>query len=331
LEAQYVNELKTYVSAIIKDVPSLPQGAIFHVGSLADKPTWTAEKLYQAGLNDISPGRIKSFAQHYYEILIKSGQSLQAAFLDHANGPLNLFNRYPQVTLDYLRGAGIQTPVVLSEAGTATGTEGSAYERGIDAVLGSALWELDWALLAISRGVARVDLNQCNGCNFASWWADDARRGIFSQYYGLALLADWLGLAGAAGSTSSSFQVASLFDGAKYPNVSPYAGCIGGKLDRVVVIDLNQWNMTETTARVQRTFAVDVGKDVKTEELRRLTGKGTDAMNQDGGITYAGTQYTTDTPEGKGVGKETENVDVKDGKATFKMLAPEAVLVTLHR
>ncbi|KAH8646247.1 hypothetical protein BX600DRAFT_519085 [Xylariales sp. PMI_506] len=341
----YVNELKTYISAIVNGVPDFPQRPIFHVGSLADGSSWTAKDLYDAGLGDIGPGLILAFTQHYYQTSIHSGPTLAGTLLDHAGAVVEKFGGDPQEDLDYLTSAGINTPLIISETGSALGSVGE-FERGIDVVLGSALWEVDWALLAMSRGVSRANMNQCNGCNFASWWAAGGNtssiskgsctgdgRCIFSQYYGLSLLADWLGLPSSVpgGIGEGGFQVASLYDGAKYPNVSPYAGYVGGQLDRVVVIDLNQWNKTETTARPQRTFVVDVGTDVKTAELRRLTGSGTDATADDGSIRYAGTQYTVEIPAGTALGNETESVVVQGGKATFEMLASEAVLLLLHR
>lgn len=334
----YVSELTTYINAIIDGVPALPQGSIFHVGSLADGSSWTAEQLFDAGLGSVASGRIKAFAQHYYQTNIPQElPTLREDLLNHS-AVVAKFNRQPQTSLDYFQSAGIDTPLVFSESGSALSGLGDFnrvgdYERGIDAVLGSALWEVDWVLLAMSRGAARVNMNQCYRCNFASWWAteDTTNNAVFSQYYGLAMLADWLGLAGDDATTGGDLRVASLYDQATYPNVSPYAGYVDGKLDRVVVLDLNEWNSTETTARVERTFVVDVGADVTSAELRRLTGDGTDAWNQDGGITYAGTQYTADVPEGQAVGDETESVDVQDGKATFKMQASEAVLLTLHR
>lgn len=82
---------------------------------------------------------------------------------------------------------------------------------------------------------------------------------------------------------------------------------------------------------MERTFQISVGGDIKKAELRRLTGKGTDAMAKDGGITYAGTQWTGDAPGGKELGDETEKVDVTAGELTFKMKASEAVLITVHR
>lgn len=89
--------------------------------------------------------------------------------------------------------------------------------------------------------------------------------------------------------------------------------------------------MTETTTRVERTFHFSVGGDVKTVELRRLTGKGTDAMATDGGIKCAGTKWTVDSPGGVKVGTEAEAAPAKDGSISFKMKASEAVLITFHR
>lgn len=321
--AEYVAELQTYTTAIVQRVPNLPSGLIFHVGSLADSSQWSAEDLYEAGLGKVN--RIKAFAEHYYQASIKNYPTLRGVYLNHSGSVLHKTNRNPQENLDYFRTAKIDTPIVISEAGSSLGSTGD-FQHTIDDVLGSALWEINWVLLAMSKGIARVNMNQCNGCNFASWWASGDRAGVFSQYYGLMFLADWLGI----GSSSRSFQVATIYND-KYPNISPYAAYVGGKLDRLAVIDLNEWNTTETTPRVERCFHMGVGSDVKTAELRRLTGRGTNSMNAGGNITYAGTQWMVDMPGGHKVGDETEAVVVNGGQVSFKLKASEAVLVTLHR
>ncbi|KAK4500543.1 hypothetical protein PRZ48_008732 [Zasmidium cellare] len=321
---EYVGELQIYTTAIVEEVPNLPDGDIFHVGSLADSSQWSAEDLYNAELGKVS--RIKAFSQHYYQDSISHYPTLRGIYLNHSGSVLHKTDERPQQNLDYFRSANITTPIVISEAGSSLGSR-SEFERTIDAVLGSALWELDWVLLAMSKGIARVNMNQCNGCNFAGFWANGPG-GVFTQYYGLMFLADWLGIG--SDSRSGDFQVASLYSDDN-PSISPYAAFVDGKLDRLAVIDLTEWNTTETTPKPQRAFQIGVGSGVKSAELRRLTGQGTNSTNTDGDITYAGTQWTVDSPGGYKVGEETESVDLSGGSVSFELKASEAVLVTLHR
>lgn len=127
---------------------------------------------------------------------------------------------------------------MMSEAGCALGQVGD-FERKIDAVLGSALWAIDWVLLATRMGISRVNMNQCNGCIFAGFLAaSDTGPEVFAWYYWLVFLADWLGLSDTT--QNGSFKVLPLYDGSKYPNISPYAACVEGKLDRLAVLDLNE-------------------------------------------------------------------------------------------
>ena len=197
-------------------------------------------------------------------------------------------------------------------------------------MLGSALWEVDWMLYAMTLSITRVHMNQCTGCNFASWWPvslsnPDRRAGVKAQYFGLALVADWLGLGSPR--SGAPLRVASLFD-AQRRNVSPYAGYVSGALDRYVVLGLNVHNATETGPRVTRTFALDVPGSVRAAELRRLTGTGTDVQATD--MTYAGLPYSMDYPSGQVIGPATETVQIQNGKATFQLAALEAVLLLLH-
>ena len=171
-------------------------------------------------------------------------------------------------------------------------------------------------------------MQQGTDFNYAAWRPIKTGGGppvVHAQYYGLAFVADLLGLR-----PSKTLRIVSLYDGQARPNVSPYAGYVDGQLDRYVVVDLNEWNATDPAGpRLERTFSLDVPDDVTGAELRRLTGKGTDAVAAD--MTWAGTQFTVANPDGEKVGPETEDVKVQGKQADFKLSASEAVLVLLKR
>lgn len=100
--------------------------------------------------------RIKTFAMHYYQTTV--GNSLRDRLLNHnytvsRTSTLNSF-------LSYMHSNHASVPFVLGEAGDALGSlvDGEAQ---LDAVLGSALWEVDWLLYAMASSYNRVNMNQC--------------------------------------------------------------------------------------------------------------------------------------------------------------------------
>ena len=166
--------------------------------------------------------------------------------------------------------------------------------------------------------------------NYAAWRPVPTKQGplaVHAQYYGFALVADLIGL-GASRGGDKRLRITSLWDKA-HLNLSPYAGYVDGVLDRYVVIDLNEWNATDANPRPAGTVILDVPDGVRSAELRRLTGPGANAGAEN--ITWAGTRYTVERPNGEKVGAETEKVGVEGGKASFRIQSSEAVLVLLQR
>ena len=171
-------------------------------------------------------------------------------------------------------------------------------------------------------------------CNFASWWPAqsnpnaDAR--VRAQYFGLALVADFLGGLDARFGPLLPLRVASLYN-PTFPYLSPYAGYFGGKLDRYAVVELTEWNATSTekTPRPVRAVTLDIPSDVIGAELRRLTANGTDV--DAGNMSYAGLRYSAANTNGEVVGPITEELAIKGGKVAFQLQASEAALVTLKR
>ena len=265
---------------------------------------------------------------HYYETF--TGETLRSTLLNHrftVQRTDNMFKR----SIAYLRNKQPDVPFVLGEVGSSLAARAVIPESGaLDRVLGSALWAVDWLLYTMSAGVARVNMQQGLDFNYAAWRPVSTPQGprtVHAQYYGFALVADLLGL-GAGANGDARLRVTSLWDEA-HPNISPYAGYVNGKLDRYVIVDLNEWNATSTEPRGAGTVTLDVPEGVKCAELRRLTGPGANAGAAD--MTYAGTKYTVDRPNGEKVGPETEDVGVEGGKVDIKIQASEAVLVMLHR
>lgn len=150
---------------------------------------------------------------------------------------------------------------------------------------------------------------------------------IRSQYFGLALVADFLGGNNLRANPKSSLRVSSLYQN-DHPFLSAYAGYVDNKLDRYVVVELNQWNKTSATPRPTRDVTLSVPPNVTGAELRRLTGASTDASATD--MSYAGLRYTVSNTGGEVVGPSVEKLKIQNGKLGFRLSASEAGLIFLR-
>lgn len=264
---------------------------------------------------------------HYYQTFVD--QPLISSLLNHNQTETETTKRF-QGSINWLRTNQPHVPFVISEAGSSLADRNHRGDGTLDRVLGSALWLIDWTLYTASIGVSKVNMATCTVCNFASWRPiphGSSPPAVLAQYYGLAFVADFLGL-----ETAPQLRVTSLYNEPAHPNLSPYAAYVNGVLDRYVVVDLNMWNSTETKPRPDRTVGVAVPNGVKGAQLRRLTGSGTDARaSNTGNITWAGVQYTFENPKGLPSSAVVEALKISNGKALFSLKASEAVLVTLQR
>ena len=93
---------------------------------------------------------------HYYQTLV--GDSLRDDLLNHSYTVLR--TNTLESFLRYMHADHASVPFVLDESGDALGTLGDG-ETQLDAVLGSALWEVDWLLYAMASSYNRVNMNQC--------------------------------------------------------------------------------------------------------------------------------------------------------------------------
>ena len=93
---------------------------------------------------------------HYYQTNV--GHSLRDDLLNHSYTALR--TNTLEGFLSYMHTNHASVPFVLDESGDALGSLGG-QEAQLDAVLGSALWEVDWLLYAMASSYNRVNMNQC--------------------------------------------------------------------------------------------------------------------------------------------------------------------------
>lgn len=274
------------------------------------------------GIND--GGIVKTVAHHYYQTdCCGSAATLASGLMTHSSiaGHLDLF----KPAIDWLREHNPDIPYILSEIGNSLSpTHDYAYQ----AVLGSALWQVDFQLYALSIGVARFNFQQIMHSGFDLWLpqaSGDSQPQVFASYYAQPFVTDFVGSSGAA-------QVAQLdVSDESTGNWAAYAAFEDGAPKRLAVLNLNYWNSSSSTsARASQTVSVSVPDDVTSVRVDLLSsplGAGGSADS----ITYAGSQWTYESLglEVKGVRNDTETLDVVDGQVSITVYQSSAVLVHL--
>ncbi|KAI0023848.1 hypothetical protein F4780DRAFT_26136 [Xylariomycetidae sp. FL0641] len=330
----YVGNWTRYVAAIKAAVPELPDTRFYtafdvgsHFGANVEEEQWyyDVETCFHLGIDDGDV--IKEVTHHYYQ-----GQAGDASTLGSSLMPMPITHTHLDqylVRIDFLRENHPDIPFVLNEVGNSLSvTNVYAYQ----AVLGSALWQVDFYLYAMTIGVARVNWQQIMHSGF-DLWLPVASAGlpaqVFANYYSQPFVGDFLGSSGNA-------RVARLPGlGDPDSNVAAYAAYEGDDLKRIAVVNLNYWNAT-SSGRERGARAIDFelgdaglrdGDTVKVYHLNAPGGAGAGADD----ITYGGSQWTYESlgKEVKGVREDTEEITVQDGVAHVEVAESEAVLIWL--
>ena len=246
--------------------------------------------------------------------------------------------------LDYL--TSINLPFIFSEVGNSlNGTHNYQYQ----AVLGSALWQIDWELAAAVRGVFRVHYQQIMHAGYDLWLpltsgGRDAQ--TYANFYGRMTIGDFLGNTGGCTQVAALDLSAGDATADELSQVSAYGAWVDGKLVRMVVVNFNFWDSPDslfnpanaesicTTCPQSPTDrpVINIELDDLPDCLGSLTIK---YMNADSGahadgaeVTYGGQQWTA---ESKGnavqVKEDTQTVWVSGGKAQVGVCSSSAVVV----
>lgn len=274
------------------------------------------------GIND--GGIVKTVAKHYYQTDGGSASTLAAGLMTHATiaGRLDLL----RPTIDWLRSNNPDIPYVISEIGNSLNP---THDYSYQAVLGSALWQVDFQLYSLSIGVARFNFQQIMHSGFDLWLpqaSGTSLPSVYPNFYAQPFVADFVGSSGQA-------QVASLdLLDEDTGNWAAYAAFEAGVPVRLAVLNLNYWNSSSsTTDRASQTLVVSVPDGVTSVTVDLLSsplgaGAGSDS------ITYGGSQWTYESLglEVTGVRNDTETLEVEDGQVSITIYQSSAVLVHLN-
>lgn len=335
----YVAEYQKYTAAILEAVKELPKGRFFtafdvatHYGrNVPPGPLLDVERCFALGID--SSRIIKEVSHHYYQGSAGGASDLARGLMDMA-ATHRYVDDLAARSIAWLSRSRPGLPFVLNEVGNSLQPRNSyAYQNR----LGSALWQADFYLHCMARGVARVNYQQIMHAGY-NLWLPVASAGhaaqVFANFYSQPFVADFIG-------GSGKTRVARLDIGGsggddenvKGPaNVAAYAAYDDDVVRRIAVANLNYWNKTNADAGDRPSVVLDINvpAGVKTVEVAHLNsplgaGGGADT------ITYGGSQWTFESlgKEVKGVRKDTENLVVKDGVVRVTVKSSEAVLLRL--
>jgi len=283
--------------------------------------------VFQAGINENNT--VKAVSHHFYQTSTSDGSiPLQSGLMNHQSIASELDYLRPFIT--YLQSTTTGThsspiPFVLGETGNSL-NHGNNYTY--QNVLGSALWQVDFQLYALTIGVSRIYWQQIMHAGYNLWLPVESNgyhAQVFANYYSMIFIAEFI-------SNGGSTRVAQLNLTAAPSYVVGYAAYGGnGTVERIALVNLHLWDINGGGARnsTQVTLQLPSGvKSVKVQSLNSPDGAYANAST----ITYGGSQWTAASN-----GKEVKGVDpdgvtkypVKNGQVVLTLVDSSALLVTL--
>lgn len=320
----YVNNFLNYCGRV-RNVLGFPRGtrrfqALDTASHIAD-PQQDVFSLSLRSLMDLGlDGHydIKTIARHYYQTDGGHAADLANGLMNHAaiTSRLDVYRN----DLDFLSSYTFKIPYVLSEVGNSLNPK---HDYAYQATLGSALWQVDFQLYALSLGIARFNFQQIMHSGF-NLWLPTASKGmapqVFANYYAQPFVADFIGTAG-------NVQVKNV---PLEPNVAAYVAYEDGTPKRAAIINLKYWSecRSKGAQRFAQHVKVHVPYGVKKVKVVHLTStKGASAKAKT--MTYAGSQWTYESmgKEVKGVRNDGDELFVEGDQVEVPVKASEAVIV----
>lgn len=324
----YVGNYTKFATAIAEAI-ALPEGRVLqafdvgtHFGAAVAQEAYILDVETCFGLGIDADDRIKTVAHHYYQNNAGDASSLASGLMNMTitHTHLDQFKR----RINWLGANEPDIPFILSEVGNSLKATNSYQYQ---ARLGSALWQLDFYLYAMSLGVARINYQQIMHAGYDLWLpvssaGMDAQ--VYANFYSQPFVADFIGTGG-----TTTAQKVNITGGEDKPNLAAYAAFESGELRRIAIANLQYWNETSsgsTRSAVSIDLSVPGGvTEVKIDRLGSPVGAGAGADT----ITYAGSQWTYGSlgVEVTGVRNDSSVVTVVDSIVTVSVFDSEAILV----
>ena len=182
------------------------------------------------------------------------------------------------------------------------GEGNSLYNQGkpgLSNAFGAALWGVDFNLLCAANNIRRFHMHQGTNYRYQAWQPTDtskASKGTKAPYYGNIAVASFLG--------DITVSPPSIVDiPLPREEESAYAAYVGGKLARVIVINMMEYNATSGNRYVNNyprpieryEFQLPPNACGGEAEVQRLMANGSDAIT---GVTFDGYSYNYELDNG---------------------------------
>lgn len=328
----YTGNFTTYAAAIIDALnitsDQQPFFQAFDTSAHFDNSdAWIFDVPTIFGLGIDDDNIVQTVAHHYYQTDGGGAEDLETGLMSHSaiTGHLDLF----KPAIDWLKENKPNVPYILSEIGNSLNP---THDYSYQAVLGSALWQVDLQLYSLSIGITRFNFQQIMHSGFDLWLpqaSGDSEPQVFASFYAQPFVTDFVGSTGTA-------QVAAVDvsndDNGTGGNMAGYVAFERGAPVRLAVVNLDYWNSSSSTsARTAANVSVGVPDGVTSVTVAKLSsplGAGASADS----ITYAGSQWTYESLglEVTGVRADSETLTVVDGTVYVAVNQSSAVLVHLN-
>jgi hypothetical protein len=259
-----------------------------------------------------------------------AGVTLQNTLMNHSSTVASVAKQLNSSHLISALPSTPKIPFILGESN-------SLYQQGrpgLSNTFGAALWGVDFNLWSVANHIKRIHMHQGTNYRYQAWQAVDTNittKGTKAPYYGNVAVAAFLG-------DLSSEDTLPAIVNLPLPREkeAAYASYVKGKLARVIVVNMDEFNATagnefvDGYERPVEKYSLKLPKGTEGRfGMRRLLANGSDAVT---GVTFDGFSYNYELDGGLPV-KQTnvtsgETVDVgRDGMLEIDVPWSSAVIV----
>ena len=290
--------------------------------------------------------RIKSVSVHYYQTKIDDTTSLQNDLMNHA--AIKTGSAQIADAAGFLNELEPQPiPLVLGEVGSSLGN--GSNDSPLQAVLGAALWQVDFMLHTMSVGVGWINYQSGVSFTFSLWSVDysspdgtsNKTNEVLAPFYAHIFAADFIGPSEGASTVNTTVAEVNV-TGVQSDFLSAYAAYEDDELARIAVLNMQYWdgpkpNCSDTSSRPAETFTIAVPEGVKSVQKKTLTSPCGATAYANENITWAGVSWNT--KENDGIGRQvllTEDesvlqlIQVTNGTVQVSVAASEAAMLYLE-
>ncbi|KAJ5538578.1 hypothetical protein N7494_008057 [Penicillium frequentans] len=288
-------------------------------------------KTWQEGLDTYHDIKLNSM-HNYIGGATQPGVTLQRTLMNHTS-TVNSVQQHVDLSKTLNEdGLAKDIPYILGEMNSLY-NEG---KPGLSNSFGAALWGVDFNLYCASQSIRRTHMHQGTDYRYASWQPVATNKttiGTKAPYYGNIMVAAMLG-GDSDNDNSDDIRVVNL--PLAKDTEAAYATYIGGKIARIAVLNMQEYNYTGASTSATRptaSYSFHLPDfSAKSLSVHRLMANGSDAIT---GISWDGWSYNYELKGGAPVRLsnitvgETVSVDANSGVVELKLPYSSGAILNL--